>query len=90
MDNIFHKMCLLVIVAVAISSLATELLDSVWAQNLSKLEQALKGTKENATLENMTGGAIGNTSMAAGNMTGGNATMPASNVTIGDNATGQN
>ena len=71
----FHNMGLLAIVAVVISSLATELLDSVWAQNLSKLEQALEGTKENTTLENMTGGAIGNATMAGGNMTAGNATM---------------
>ena len=69
----FHEMGFLAIVAVVISSLATGLLNTVTAQNL---EQALKGTKENATLENMTGGAIGNATMAAGN------------TTLGRNATG--
>ena len=80
----FHNMDLLAIVAVVVSSLATELLDSAWAQNLSKLEQALEGTKENATLENMTGGAISNATMAGGNMTAGNATMAVGNMTAGN------
>jgi hypothetical protein len=40
MDNIFHKMGLLAILAAVIFSLAVGLLNSVSAQNLSKLEQA--------------------------------------------------
>ncbi|HEY7109034.1 MAG TPA: hypothetical protein VH415_06385 [Nitrososphaeraceae archaeon] len=71
MDNIFHKMGLLAILAAVNFSLAVGLLNSVSAQNLSKLEQALEGTKENTTMGNMTGGAT----IAGGNATmGGNAT----------------
>ena len=88
MDNIFHKMVFLAILATVISSLAIGVLNSVSAQNESKLEQALKGTKENITLENMTGGAIGNATMVGGNMTGGNATMASGNANMDNNPTG--
>ena len=75
MDNIFHKIGLLAILAAVNFSLAVGLLNSVSAQNLSKLEQALEGTKENTTIGNMTGGAIDDATIAGGNATmGGNAT----------------
>jgi hypothetical protein len=82
MNIIFPKMALLVVLGTVISVLAIGVLTSVSAQNESELEQALKGTKENITLENMTGGAIDD------NTTGGNATMAGSNATVGGNATG--
>ena len=68
MNNIFHKISLLAILAVVISGLAAGVLQSASAQNMSKLEQfneKMSGKSDNATSGNMTGG---NATMG-GNMT---------------------
>ena len=70
MNNIFHKIGLLAILAVVISGLAAGVLQSASAQNMSKLQQFNEKMSGNATSGFMTGG-----NATSGNMTGGNATM---------------
>ncbi|HEY7110102.1 MAG TPA: hypothetical protein VH415_11765 [Nitrososphaeraceae archaeon] len=69
MNNIFHKIGLLAVLAAVTFSLAVGALNSASAQDnpLAKLGEMIMGKSDNATSGNMTGNAT-----MGGNMTGGN------------------